>query len=342
MRSSSATLAALAALVAATYAHAQATPVGDTVVLIVNGEPVKRSAVDKLLEPVRKAKVPPNQFVRYQERAVQNIVTDMLLAQYLKAEAFKPTKEEVGSEIARRKRIYESTLKPGAPDFATMLRSIGTSVADMMARPDARLCFSCCIRRGLTEKDILRAYEAEKDLWAKVRARHILIGTRNLKTVEEKTSAAAKAEGVRARLLAGEDFAAVAMQLSDCPSKNQGGDLGFFKRSGQMVEPFAKAAFELEVNGISPVVETQFGYHVIQTTIARKPDAPLAEVREFISDSIAEKRGQKMFGDIYKSAKIVRPQPPGAPKAPGAPGAGRRPAQPPARRAPATPPPAQK
>ncbi len=344
MRSSSVTLAALAALaalVAATDASAQTPPVGDTVVLIVNGEPVKRSTVDKLLEPIRKAKVPPNQFRRYQERAVQNIVTDMLLAQHLKAEGFTPTKDEVGDEIARRKRIYESTLKPGAPDFATMLRSVGTSVAAMMESPDARLLFSCCIRRGLTEKDVLRTYEAEKDLWAKVRARHILIGTRELKTEEEKTAAAKKAEEARARLLAGEDFAAVAMELSDCPSKNQGGDLGFFKRTGQMVEPFAKAAFELEVDGVSPVVKTQFGYHVIQTTEARKPDAPLAEVREYVAEAVAERLGQKMFADIYKNAKIVRPQPPGAPKAPGAPGApgaGRRP--PP--RTPAPPPSAKK
>jgi peptidyl-prolyl cis-trans isomerase C len=65
-------------------------------------------------------------------------------------------------------------------------------------------------------------------------------------------------------------FAELARENSTCSSAEQGGDLGFFQREGQMVEPFAAAAFELEPGEISDVVETQFGFHVIQVT-ERKP-----------------------------------------------------------------------
>jgi len=61
-------------------------------------------------------------------------------------------------------------------------------------------------------------------------------------------------------------FAALASEHSTCPSAPGGGDLGYFPREGPMVEAFAAAAFELEVDGTSGVVETQFGYHVIHCT----------------------------------------------------------------------------
>ena len=71
------------------------------------------------------------------------------------------------------------------------------------------------------------------------------------------------AQRIQARANFGEDFANLAETFSDCPSKSQGGDLGFFGR-GMMVKPFEDAAFALDINEISQIVETDFGFHIIK------------------------------------------------------------------------------
>ena len=72
-----------------------------------------------------------------------------------------------------------------------------------------------------------------------------------------------EAQMVLERLKSGESFGKIAKTVSLCPSKKRGGDLGIFGR-GKMVKEFEKAAFALKKREISPIVKTQFGYHIIR------------------------------------------------------------------------------
>ena len=67
------------------------------------------------------------------------------------------------------------------------------------------------------------------------------------------------------RLQDGESFADLAQQYSDCPSKDEGGDLGRFSFD-QMTKRFSEAAFALEVGQLSGAVHTEFGVHLILRT----------------------------------------------------------------------------
>lgn len=92
-------------------------------------------------------------------------------------------------------------------------------------------------------------------------ASHILRSTES----RSKEIALEEINDIKAELNSGADFAELARGHSECPSGNRGGDLGSFKR-GNMVPEFEKAAFGLDVNSISDVVKTDFGYHLIHRT----------------------------------------------------------------------------
>jgi hypothetical protein len=105
----------------------------------------------------------------------------------------------------------------------------------------------------------------------KIAARHVLImymGSERAPSsvVRSKDQAFSVAQEVHKRAKAGEDFARLAIEYSDEPGAgNRGGSLGRFGK-GQMVGAFEEAAFRLRVGEVSDIVETPFGFHVIQRT----------------------------------------------------------------------------
>lgn len=101
-----------------------------------------------------------------------------------------------------------------------------------------------------------------------VRASHILLmyaGSARSTATRTKEQAQSNIRALRTQLDDGGDFATLAKQNSDCPSSRSGGDLGTFGR-GQMVPAFEQAAFGLNIGEVSDVIETDFGYHIIQRT----------------------------------------------------------------------------
>lgn len=101
-----------------------------------------------------------------------------------------------------------------------------------------------------------------------VRASHILLmytGSMRSSASRSKEEAQQLIADLSQQVANGADFADLARAHSDCPSKASGGDLGQFGR-GQMVPAFEETAFALDVGATSGVVETDFGYHLIQRT----------------------------------------------------------------------------
>jgi len=135
----------------------------------------------------------------------------------------------------------------------------------------------------------LEANISQYDSPESIRASHILVPDE------------AEAQDIYAQLLAGADFAELASEHSiDLNNRDQGGDLNWFER-GLMVPEFEEAAFALEIGEISPPVQTQFGYHVIQLTDRRAAFTPtLDDIKDEIRDAYIAEEGSVRFSDWYE------------------------------------------
>jgi peptidyl-prolyl cis-trans isomerase C len=159
------------------------------------------------------------------------------------------------------------------------------------------------------DKEITDFYAKNQQMFQKpesVHARHILVVSDKKDDEKTKAEKLAKAEAIRKRLTAGEDFAQIAAKDSDCPSKDKGGDLGTFGR-GQMVKPFEDAAFAQAPKAIGPVVTTDFGFHIIQVlehnaSQTVKLDDPL---KKKITGFLERQKQEEVFGKIIKRLKAA-------------------------------------
>ena len=136
----------------------------------------------------------------------------------------------------------------------------------------------------ITEKEIESYYEYNAKMYnqpKQIKAKHILFKVRD-DAEEVKNKVKERAEKVLEKARKGENFAALAEEHSDGPSKSQGGDLGYFE-TGQMEPPFEEAAFALKKGEISDLVQTRFGYHIILVEDIKEAGmTPLEQVREDI------------------------------------------------------------
>jgi peptidyl-prolyl cis-trans isomerase D len=142
--------------------------------------------------------------------------------------------------------------------------------------------------------DVDAEYERQKHRYTglekQVRARHILLKVEESASPEAKQAARKKIDALLARARKGEDFAALARQFSeDEGSAKKGGDLGFNPK-GRMVKPFDDAQFALKPGGISDVVESSFGFHVIKVEAIREGDVPVNEAKQELAEKLYRDR----------------------------------------------------
>jgi len=209
--------------------------------------------------------------------------------------------KQIEFKMAQNKSKFASTA-----EFETALKDSGITEKDLTEISRKDIVISNYIEKEIvpsitvTDDEIKKFYDDNKAQLGEepqVKASHILIGVDTAAAPEEKTKAREKAEALLKELKAGKDFAAAAKADSTCPSKEQGGDLGFFGK-GQMVSAFEQAAFALQPGEISDVVETQFGYHIIKVTEKKDAEPPqFDEIKEKIAAFLKGQKTQKAVFD---------------------------------------------
>lgn len=311
----------------AAEASAEATPAAKPIelpeiVAKVNGKDITREQLQEMFNAaVQASGMNPADLSSEQQLAGYNqLLGDLVERQVLldASAATKVTDADVDAEIARFKSqfpdeaVFEAQMKQAGMDNEKLR-------ADVREELQIRGFMQSRIKTPeVTPEQAQSFYDSNKKEFERpetVKASHILFMVdpdAAPEVVKEKEEAAKKAA---ARAKKGEDFTALAKELSEEPgAAESGGDLGFFPKD-RMVPEFANAAFEQKINEIGDPVKTQFGWHVIKVT--DKKDAgtvPFAEVKDQISAYLKStgqrEAAQKVMQELKESAKVETFLPP--------------------------------
>ncbi|HQB98912.1 MAG TPA: peptidylprolyl isomerase, partial [Candidatus Cloacimonadota bacterium] len=152
----------------------------------------------------------------------------------------------------------------------------------------------------VSDAEMMEYYEATKDTMAvKPVSWDLRMIMREVKASQEtERMAESQIQEILSSLANGADFAELASGSSDCPSSQQGGDLGYFKR-GMMVKPFEDAAFSMQVGEISGIVKTQFGYHIIKVTDIRGDEVRASHILKIVeAGEVDEEREMTLMNNL--------------------------------------------
>ncbi|MDD5448985.1 MAG: peptidylprolyl isomerase [Candidatus Omnitrophica bacterium] len=204
----------------------------------------------------------------------------------------KGRKKELVDDMVLEKILYSEALKKGLQN--------DKEVKEMVEEAQRKIMISKLIKDDVEEKtkvsdqQIEEYYNTHKDEFyvpEKWRASHILV-----KTEEE-------AAAILDELSKGASFEELAKTKSQDSSAQKGGDLGYFTK-GQMVPEFEEAVTKLEVGQLSPVVKTQFGYHIIKLT-DKKPaeQQDLKSVSAKISNELLANKKREAFDKLVSGLR---------------------------------------
>ncbi len=205
-------------------------------------------------------------------QVLQQMLTQKLLTQQAVIDSVTVTDDEVSNEVDRRMRSFIQ--RAGGQERLEQFLNRSVIQYKDEIRPDVREQLVANKMHGkitenisITPLEVKRYFEtipkdSLPDYNAEVEVGEVVVYPKLTKA--EKESFRNKAEALRARVKAGEDFATLARLYSQDPgSAPEGGDLGFFDRT-VMLKEFTAYAFKLKAGELSPVFETDYGFHFLQ------------------------------------------------------------------------------
>jgi parvulin-like peptidyl-prolyl isomerase len=294
----------------------------------VNGQPIYETAVRRALD-----RVPASQQAVARPEVLNLLMDNVLVEQYLLQLQVAVDKKDVDKRLEE----FRAELKKANKDFDKVMKDYNLTEAELREQITADLRWDKFVSGLATEKALKDLFEVSREMFdgTLMHARHILItpppndpkadakiqtDLRALRQQIEKEVADGIAqlpkdaddlarEKARTELI-DKTFATHAKEISECPTKNQGGDVGWFQWT-KMVEPFARAAFALKPYTMSDVVKSQFGYHLI-LVLDRQPgrEIKFEDVKEEVREVFAVRVRDKVLAQYREKSRIeVLPAP---------------------------------
>jgi peptidyl-prolyl cis-trans isomerase C len=214
-------------------------------------------------------------------------------------------KKQFAEDFLRMKLLAAEGMKDGLDKSPAVQKQLDLMKENLVATEELHKLENSI---KVSDADLKKAYEEVKKDNEQVKASHILIApTGSPAALKDKkpltdAEAKAKAEDLRKKIVAGtlkfED--AAKKESDDVESGKQGGDLGAFSK-GQMVKSFEEAAFAAKAGEVTPVVKSEFGYHIIK--VQEHSYRSFDEMKPTLEHNLRQKKLREALDAIKDSAK---------------------------------------
>ncbi|MGL6073791.1 MAG: peptidylprolyl isomerase [Fimbriiglobus sp.] len=280
---------------------------GPVVAAKVNGETILLAEIDVVLKKYPSAAGPltDSQAKQLREEVLQDFIDDLLVQQYVKQHGPKVEAAEVDKLWAG---LTESLKKQGktVPEY---LKEHGITEAQAREQWRQNLQYQKWVESQAKEPELKAYFTKYLAVFERstIRVSHIMLRVSPGSPPGERATAKAKLDDIRGQILAGKLlFADAAKKFSVDSSASKGGDLGFISRRDPLVEEsFAAVAFSMPVNGLSEVVETRFGLHLIWV-MEKKAGTPTTFEKslDLVRENFAEDLRVQLVAELRKKAVI--------------------------------------
>jgi len=227
-----------------------------------------------------------------------------LLLEAATASGVQVDQNELTDMLDRRYRRYG-----GEERYKQMLESSGISAAIMEQELREGLMIKHYLEdivagdSLITDEELASQYEKDYGDERLASVRHILLRTQG-KSEEEQKEILKKMEGILDRARQGEDFGKLAKEYSEDPGSKMNGGLYENFEKGTMVKPFEDAAFSVPVGEISDIVETSYGYHILQIVDRKKDERTIEELRPALISKIKEEKKKSAIDNLKEEAGL--------------------------------------
>src|SRR3990172_2326166 len=276
------------------------------VLATVNGENISQQDVNQMLSRYGK-QIPEEQIPAVTKQIVDGLITQKLIMQFIRDSKIEVSQAEIEKELNKVREEIKSNPGLEGKTLEQVLETHGSSIDNLKSDIVISLSLEKHLGKDIDDKKIKAYFDENKAACdgTEVRASHILVDTHQMKTDAELAQALEKIKKIKAEVDSGKDFAELAKQYSDCPSKDKGGDLNYFKGMGQRLEPVSAAVFFLNVGQLSDPVKTPSGYHIIKVTEIKKGnDVKFDDVKQVIKQNMMEEKAQVLIRQLLEKAKI--------------------------------------
>ena len=240
------------------------------VIATVNGKKITQADLANRLEAFRNTDAETLNTIK--QEILDQLITDILLEEFIDKQGLVVAPEEIEREVNQIRSNITGNQKDAGQSLEKVLAAIGSNIGEFKRSIKHSLALGKYFNNKIDDKTLEKYFDGNKSLFngESVKVCHILIDTRNMKIQEELSHTLEQIKSIKREIDKGAAFDEMAKKYSNCPSAQNGGDLGFIQRKGNLAKSFLDTAFSLRTGQISEPVQTEFGYHLIKVTEKKK------------------------------------------------------------------------